>query len=37
MPRYRLPRFQDGQAMRPANCPDSGYLQMDVKYVVPEL
>jgi transposase InsO family protein len=36
-PRYRRPRFQNGRAMRPANCPGLGYLQMDVKYVVPEL
>lgn len=33
----RRPRFQDGQVMRPSNCPGLGYLQMDVKYVTPEL
>ncbi len=32
----RRPRFQNGQVMRPRNCP-GGYLQMDVKYVTPEL
>jgi len=37
VPRYRRPRFQNGRAMRPSNCPGLGYLQMDVKYVVPEL
>ena len=31
------PRFQNGQGMRPSNCPGLGYLQMDVKYVRPEL
>ena len=30
-------RFQNGQVMRPSNCPGLGYLQMDVKYVTPEL
>ena len=33
----RRPRFQNGQVMRPRNCPGEGYLQMDVKYVTPEL
>lgn len=36
-PRYRRPRFQNGRAMRPTNTPALGYLQMDVKYVTPEL
>ena len=31
----RRPRFQNGQVMRPRNCPGLGYLQMDVKYVTP--
>ena len=33
----RRPRFQNGQVMRPRNCPGLGYLQMDVKYITPEL
>ncbi len=33
----RRPRFQNGQVMRPSNCPGLGYLQMDVKYVTPDL
>ena len=33
----RRPRFQNGHVMRPRNCPGLGYLQMDVKYVTPEL
>ena len=33
----RRPHFQNGQVMRPNNCPGLGYLQMDVKYVTPEL
>ncbi len=33
----RRPRFQNGQVVRPSNCPGLGYLQMDVKYVTPEL
>ena len=33
----RRPRFQNGQVMRPRNCPGLGYLQMDVKHVTPEL
>src|SRR3972149_6518798 len=33
----RRPRFQNGQVMRPRNCPGVGYLQMDVKYITPEL
>jgi len=37
VPRYRRPRFQNGRAMRPSNTPSLGYLQMDVKYVTPEL
>lgn len=36
-PRYQRPHFQNGQAMRPRNTPALGYLQMDVKYVTPEL
>jgi len=35
--RYRRPRFQNGQAMRPSNCPGLGYLQMDVKHIEPRL
>ena len=35
--RRRRPRFQNGQVMRPSDCPGLGYLQMDVKYVTPEL
>lgn len=34
---HRRPRFQNGRAMRPHNTPELGYLQMDVKYVTPEL
>jgi len=37
MPRHRRPRFQNGKAMRPSNRPGLGYLQMDIKHVVPEL
>lgn len=33
----RRPRFQNSQVMRPSNCLGLGYLQMDVKYVTPEL
>ena len=33
----RRPRYQNGKVMRPSNCPGLGYLQMDVKYVTPEL
>ena len=33
----RRPRYQNGMVMRPSNCPGLGYLQMDVKYVTPEL
>ncbi len=33
----RRPRFQNGRVMRPSNCPGLGYLQLDVKYVTPEL
>lgn len=33
----RRPRFQNGQVMRPSNCPHLGYPQMDVKHVTPEL
>lgn len=35
--RYRRPLFQNGHAMRPRNTLKPGYLQMDVKYVTPEL
>jgi len=34
---HRRPRFQNGQAMRPSNTKSLGHLQMDVKYVTPEL
>jgi len=34
---YRRPLFQNGYAMRPKNTNKPGYLQMDVKYVTPEL
>lgn len=34
---YRRPQFQNGYAMRPSNTKSVGYLQMDVKYVTPEL
>jgi transposase InsO family protein len=34
---YRRPLFQNGKAMRPKNTTKPGYLQMDVKYVTPEL
>lgn len=34
---YRRPLFQNGHAMRPKNTNKPGYLQMDVKYVTPEL
>lgn len=34
---YRRPLFQNGHAMRPRNTTKPGYLQMDVKYVTPEL
>lgn len=34
---YRRPLFQNGKAMRPNNTSKPGYLQMDVKYVTPEL
>ena len=34
---HRRPRFQNGQAMRPSNTKSLGFLQMDVKYVTPEL
>ena len=33
----RRPRYQKSAVMRPNNCPGLGYLQMDVKYVTPEL
>ena len=33
----RRPRFQNGSVMRPSNVPGLGYLQLDVKYVTPEL
>lgn len=35
--RRRRPLFQNGKAMRPDNVPALGYIQMDVKYVTPEL
>ncbi len=35
--RRRRPLFQNGKAMRPNNVPALGYVQMDVKYVTPEL
>jgi transposase InsO family protein len=35
--RRRRPLFQNGKAMRPENVPALGYIQMDVKYVTPEL
>jgi len=34
---YRRPLFQNGKTMRPKNTNKPGYLQMDVKYVTPEL
>lgn len=34
---YKRPLFQNGHAMRPRNTNKPGYLQMDVKYVTPEL
>jgi transposase InsO family protein len=34
---YKRPKFQNGKAMRPVNTKNIGYLQMDVKYVTPEL
>ena len=34
---YRRPKFQNGVSMRPKNTKTVGYLQMDVKYVTPEL
>lgn len=35
--RYMRPKFQNGKAARPSNTTQPGYLQMDVKYVTPEL
>lgn len=35
--KYMRPRFQNGKAARPSNTDSPGYLQMDVKYVTPEL
>lgn len=35
--RYMRPKFQNGKAVRPSNTTQPGYLQMDVKYVTPEL
>lgn len=35
--RYMRPKFQNGKAQRPSNTTQPGYLQMDVKYVTPEL
>ena len=34
---YMRPKFQNGKAARPGNTLSPGYLQMDVKYVTPEL
>ena len=34
---YMRPKFQNGKAQRPGNTHSPGYLQMDVKYVTPEL
>lgn len=34
---YRRPRFQDTVHMHVSNTPTVGYLQMDVKYITPEL
>jgi transposase InsO family protein len=36
-PKYKRPRFQDSIHMRPSNTKEIGYLQMDIKYVTPEL
>lgn len=36
-PNFRRPRFQDSNHMRPSNTTLPGYLQLDVKYVTPEL
>jgi len=35
--RYMRPKFQNGKSQRPGNTTQPGYLQMDVKYVTPEL
>lgn len=35
--RYMRPKFQNGRSQRPSNTTQPGYLQMDVKYVTPEL
>jgi transposase InsO family protein len=35
--KYRRPHFQDSSHMRPSNTNDVGYVQMDVKYVTPQL
>lgn len=34
---YMRPKFQNGKSQRPSNTTQPGYLQMDVKYVTPEL
>src|SRR3990167_1604457 len=34
---FRRPKFQNGECMRPSNTKNIGYLQVDVKYVTPEL
>lgn len=34
---YRRPKFQDTTHMHAKNTPTIGYLQMDVKYITPEL
>ena len=36
-PRYKRPRFQDTKHMHLKNTKTIGYLQMDVKYITPEL
>jgi transposase InsO family protein len=36
-PNYQRPRFQNGKCMRPSNTKTTGYLQVDTKYVTPEL
>lgn len=35
--KYMRPKFQNGKSARPSNTIQPGYLQMDVKYVTPEL
>jgi transposase InsO family protein len=36
-PKYRRPRFQNGNTMRPKNTKEPGFIQLDVKYITPEL